>query len=82
MAEARVLYGSQEGSYLYGEGGGLWRPGIPSLDRVNLSAKIVRARAHCSIKQLTCIFKCFNKPFYFYLLSRYSECQKRKNVGF
>ena len=29
MAEARVQYGSQGGSILYG--GGSWRPGIPSL---------------------------------------------------
>ena len=29
MAEARVLYGGQGGSILYG--GGSWRPGIPSL---------------------------------------------------
>ena len=39
MAEARVLYGSQGGSILYGGGsflcgGGSWRPGIPSLAHV------------------------------------------------
>ena len=31
MAEARVLYGGQGGSILYG--GGSWRPGIPFLIR-------------------------------------------------
>ena len=42
VAEARVLYGGQGGSILYGGdsvlyGGGSWRPGIPSLARVNQS---------------------------------------------
>ena len=49
MAEARVLYGGQGGSLLYGGGsflygGGSWWPGIPSLTGLNIQDSTTKRR--------------------------------------